>query len=97
MFHRTTLLIAGLAGAGLLLAPPAVAGEMPSRAPGLHQTHDVEVSDQRRKRQRAVRRGGGQQIACTRWGCRPIPRNCRITTEYDFFGNPSGFDAVVCR
>ncbi len=96
MFHRTTL-IAGLAGAGLLLALPAVGGERPASTLGLSQAPDLEISDQRRKRQRAVRRGGGQQIACTRWGCRPIPRNCRITTEYDFFGNPSGFDAVVCR
>ncbi|MBS0534156.1 MAG: hypothetical protein JSR72_08870 [Proteobacteria bacterium] len=44
-----------------------------------------------------VRRQSGGQIACTAFGCHPIPRNCRPTTGYRWDGLPSGFDAVVCR
>jgi len=36
------------------------------------------------------------QIACTVFGCHPIPRGCYIRTEYDFWGNPTGFDRVIC-
>ncbi|MCW5689424.1 MAG: hypothetical protein KIT76_12840 [Pseudolabrys sp.] len=42
-------------------------------------------------------RGGGGQIACTEFGCRPIPRNCRPQTGYRWDGLPSGYDVVVCR
>jgi hypothetical protein len=36
------------------------------------------------------------QIACTVFGCHPIPRGCYIRTEYDIWGNPTGFDRVTC-
>lgn len=38
----------------------------------------------------------GLQIACTRVGCNPIPRGCRIEKEYGWDGLPTGYDAVVC-
>ena len=44
-----------------------------------------------------TQRGGGRQIACTEFGCRPIPRNCTPQTGYRWDGLPSGFDVVVCR
>src|SRR4051812_9491916 len=40
--------------------------------------------------------GGGGQIACTVNGCQPISRRCTPTTEFDFWGNPTGYDAVAC-
>jgi hypothetical protein len=40
---------------------------------------------------------GGGQIACTVNGCHPISRRCSPTTEFDFWGNPTGYDAVACR
>jgi hypothetical protein len=40
---------------------------------------------------------GGGQIACTVNGCQPISRRCTPTTEFDFWGNPTGYDAVACR
>lgn len=36
------------------------------------------------------------QIACTFTGCHPIPPNCTIETEFDLWGNPTGYDRVVC-
>jgi hypothetical protein len=47
---------------------------------------------------RHVRSRDDRQIACTMSGCRPIPRNCHPETEYNWFtGEPTGFDAIVCR
>lgn len=56
------------------------------------------LSAAKKKQRHAVRRsGGGGQIACTVYGCQRIPRRCTPTTEFDFWGNPTGFDAVACR
>jgi len=44
----------------------------------------------------AKKRQASGQIACTVFGCHPIPRGCYIRTEYDFWGNPTGFDRVIC-
>jgi hypothetical protein len=37
------------------------------------------------------------QIACGKYGCARIPPNCHPTTDYDWWGNPTGYDRVVCR
>jgi hypothetical protein len=39
----------------------------------------------------------GHQIACTVLGCHPVPRNCHPVTGYNFWGEPTGFDDIVCR
>jgi hypothetical protein len=39
----------------------------------------------------------GGQIACTLYGCHRIPARCTPTTEFDLWGNPTGYDAVACR
>jgi hypothetical protein len=39
----------------------------------------------------------GGQIACTVYGCQRIPARCTPTTEFNFWGNPTGYDAVACR
>ena len=38
-----------------------------------------------------------RQIACTEFGCHPIPPNCWPQTGYRWDGMPSGFDIIVCR
>ena len=38
----------------------------------------------------------GLQIACTRLGCNPIPKGCRIEKEFSWDGTPTGYDLVVC-
>lgn len=37
------------------------------------------------------------QIACTIYGCYPIPPGCHPETGYNWDGIPTGFDIVVCR
>ena len=68
-----------------IVPPPAQASDMA-----------VTFSAAKKKQRHVVRRGGGQ-IACTVYGCHRISRRCAPTTEYDFWGNPTGFDAVACR
>lgn len=36
------------------------------------------------------------QIACTQFGCIPVPRGCRPAQGRTFSGLPSDFDVVVC-
>lgn len=95
---RLALILAGgmAIGAALHAAPAVASGTTPRSA---ETTRPTDVSAVKRKRQRAVRATPrtGSQIACTRFGCRPIPPGCRIETEYNPFSwNPSGYDAVVC-
>ena len=79
--------------AALVIAAFALA----SSAPPAQASDQVSLSAAKKKQRHAVRRGGGGQIACTIYGCHPIPRRCAPTTEFDFWGNPTGFDAVACR
>lgn len=37
-----------------------------------------------------------QHVACTRGGCHPIPPGCHPEIGYDPWGNPTGYDIVVC-
>jgi hypothetical protein len=41
-------------------------------------------------------RSNGRKIACRPEGCFRIPSGCTPVTEYDWWGNPTGFDAIVC-
>ena len=60
----------------------------------------VSVTDAQTDKPSANRRQqpaySGTQIACTRVGCHPIPRGCRIEKEFTWDGMPTGFDLVVC-
>ena len=44
-----------------------------------------------------VRMAQPAKIACTKYGCHPIAPNCQPTTQYDWWGNPTGYDRIVCR
>ena len=65
--------------------------------------HGTALSAKKAKaKHHMVRRGhlprqAGGQIACTVEGCHPVSLRCSPTTEYDFWGNPTGYDAVACR
>ena len=37
------------------------------------------------------------QIACTKYGCFPIAPSCFTTTQYNWRGDPTGYDRIVCR
>lgn len=70
----------------------------PARAQTAEQAGDPGTSlSAAKKKHRAVRQDGGGQIACTVYGCHRISRRCTPTTEYNFWGNPTGFDAIACR
>jgi len=93
---RIAILVAATIVAAAALNPAP--GQAVSNAPGAErgQPSDVSAAKRQPRVYRAPRRPG-TQIACTRFGCRPIPPGCRIETEYNpFTWNPSGFDAVVC-
>ena len=76
----------------------AAAVAMPLDSASAQTSHQRSVHKKKKpvKHYRA-QRGSGRQIACTEFGCRPIPRNCRPQTGYRWDGLPSGFDVVVCR
>lgn len=57
----------------------------------------TSLSAAKKKQRHVVRQRSGGQIACTRYGCHRISGRCTPTTEYDFWGNPTGFDAIACR
>jgi hypothetical protein len=54
------------------------------------------AADAKQKRKH-VRTAQPEHIACTKYGCYPIAPNCRPVTQYDFWGNPTGYDAIACR
>jgi hypothetical protein len=36
------------------------------------------------------------KIACTPAGCHRIPPGCYPEPDFDFWGNPTGYDRIVC-
>jgi hypothetical protein len=48
------------------------------------------------KKRHVHRAQSGGQIACTVAGCQRIPAQCHPEMGYTPWGNPSGFDIVVC-
>ena len=57
---------------------------------------EVATAKQTRKHY-VTRTAQPAHIACTKYGCHPIPPGCTPTTQYDFFGNPTGYDRIACR
>lgn len=90
--------------AGILLAGavvPAAAADVGLSSVTAQTSQTDAISAAKRKKratgQQAYGRGGGPQIACTQFGCNPIPPGCRIRTGYNpWTWDPSGFDEVVC-
>ena len=76
---------AGSAGTRLADGPPTAQNVQAGQAD--------ELPAANRKKQP---RNPGTQIACTRVGCKPIPRGCHIEIERNWDGLPTGYDAVVC-
>jgi hypothetical protein len=71
--------------ASLLMVAAAVA-----LAPGI-------ATAKQSKKHHVVRIAEPGHIACTRYGCFPVPSNCRPHTQLNWWGNPTGYDAVTCR
>lgn len=44
-----------------------------------------------------VRTAQPEHVACTKYGCYPVPANCTPHTQLNWWGNPTGYDAIACR
>jgi hypothetical protein len=73
------------------------AGSLSSPAKAKDAEVSLSAAKQKPAKRHVVRRSGGNQIACTVYGCHPIPARCHPQTEFDWWGNPTGYDAVACR
>ena len=96
---RTPLVLAAaiaLIGAATLparAAQTAAAGVTPIPA------YEAISAAKRKKRVRGYQAygTGRPQIACTQYGCNPIPRGCQVVPGRNpFTWDPSGFDEVAC-
>jgi hypothetical protein len=86
--RKVLLLVCGAVFA-LASAPLSVTAQP---APdGVYVKHRVGHVSPRRVRHRQG------QIACGKYGCVRIPPNCHPEQSFDWWGNPTGSDAVVCR
>ena len=78
----------------------ALAGGL-AAGPAQAQSETVALSAAAKKqppKHRAAKRARpAQQVACTVFGCHPVPAGCHPETGYDWNGLPTGFDVVVCR
>ena len=87
----------GLAAATALTAAVWSASASASSTSALHQSvrtdHALTLSAAKKKRR--IRRGA-RHIACTPAGCYPAPPGCYPTAGFDWRGNPTGFDVIVC-
>ncbi|MBS0245877.1 MAG: hypothetical protein JSR61_04590 [Proteobacteria bacterium] len=90
--HRYVTIIAVIAfGMAIAAAAPAETSSAQTA-----QQRSSHVTKKAVKPYRPHRRGS-RQIACTAFGCHPIPPNCHPQTGYRWDGMPSGFDVIVCR
>lgn len=55
----------------------------------------VLLSAKQKQSVRHPRRPAGK-IACTPAGCHRIPPGCYPEPDFDFWGNPTGYDRIVC-
>jgi hypothetical protein len=55
------------------------------------------LASAKQSKKSAARTAQPAHIACTKYGCYPIAPNCRPATQYDFWGNPTGYDRIDCR
>jgi hypothetical protein len=54
----------------------------------------TDWSDQRRKPRRVQ---PSARVACTEFGCHPVPPGCVPVAGLDWRGYPLGYDRIVCR
>jgi hypothetical protein len=94
---RFTALVLLLVGVGVA---PASAAPATKSANVLHPLAVTQISpitewsDQRRKPRRVQQ---SAHVACTEFGCHPVPPGCVPVTGYSWRGYPLGYDRIVCR
>jgi hypothetical protein len=91
MKSQTSLVIAGAAIA-LALAGQTGCAVAQTTEPKFR----ITLSAAAKKSAPATRARTSGQIACTIYGCHPIPPGCHPEMGYNWDGIPTGFDIVVC-
>lgn len=92
-------LAAGIALVAAATLPSRAAEKSPADRPQFqaHQADAISAAKRKKRSKGYQAYGRSGQIACTQFGCGPIPRGCRIETgRIPFTWEPSGFDDVVC-
>jgi len=95
--HLVIAMIASVFALGAL-SPPASAQTQGAPAAAVEKPQAEKPQPKKRRvTHRAVRRSAGGQIACTRYGCHPVPAGCHPTQGFLWNGMPSGYDVIICR
>lgn len=88
------LLLAAAAFVAAPLTVPAAAAAPAAQAASTPVP--ITVAHWRDRSHRRPTDRGQRKIACTSSGCHPIPPGCYPRPGYDWWGNPSGYDVIVC-
>ncbi len=91
--HSALPFVAALVAA---LALALIAAPVPAAAQGVVQTSGWQPAPLPVAQNKRTRRYDGRIIACRPGGCFRIPYGCHTETEYDRWGNPTGYDKIVC-
>jgi hypothetical protein len=102
---RHSLLAVLLLAAGTMSASAATPSHGKSPQPEALSAASAATEWSAQRRVRPVRRAHAARpaygaiggIACTQFGCAPVPVGCIPVTGYDWYGYPRGNDAVVCQ
>jgi len=95
--HLPVILVIVALAAGLATGPAAVLAAGPAQAKSVTVALSAAAKKQPPKHRAARRQRPARQVACTMFGCHPIPAGCHPEPGYDWDGMPTGFDIVVCR
>ena len=55
------------------------------------------IATAKQNKKQITRSAQPAHVACTKYGCFPVAPNCRPQTQLDWWGNPTGYDQIVCR
>jgi hypothetical protein len=96
MRNRSQYVLALFLGATIAVTLTVSEGAQASTRRTDRVTASVPRSHPRIHRRYAAVRAPQRQIACTQFGCHPVPPGCHPAPQRTFSGNTTGFDAVVC-
>jgi len=88
---RCIVLAAAISLALAFAATPTPGSAKPAAAPAA-----ATLTLSATKKSSRQRSGAAGQIACTPFGCQRIQPDCHPEQGFDFWGNPTGYDIIVC-
>ena len=78
------------------LALAVIAAPAPAAAQSAVQASGWQPAPLLVAQKKRTQRYDGRMIACRPRGCFRIPYGCHPEVEYDWWGNPTGYDKIVC-